>query len=164
MSERSTRRQSNTLNGNWTSENRAPRPQKRALSTWPSREFSIGLLDSAPVTRREEKPWGHEDIWAETDRYVGKILAIKAGHRLSLQYHEIKDETILVVKGELRLTLENDAGELEICSLKPGERRHVIPGRRHRFEAVEDCELIEVSSPELDDVVRLEDDYGRRPE
>ncbi len=113
------------------------------------------------MTRRVEKPWGHEDIWAETDRYLGKILAIRAGHRLSLQLHRQKDETIMVLSGTLCLTLENDAGELEVLELKQGESRRVMPGRRHRFEALEDCELVEVSTAEIDDVVRLEDDYGR---
>jgi mannose-6-phosphate isomerase-like protein (cupin superfamily) len=111
--------------------------------------------------RRVEKPWGHEDIWAETERYVGKILAIEKGRRLSLQLHERKDETILVLRGRLRLELENERGELEASELGVGEARRVRPGRRHRFEAIEDCELVEVSTPELDDVVRLEDDYGR---
>ncbi len=110
---------------------------------------------------RVEKPWGHEDIWARTDRYAGKILSIRKGHRLSLQLHERKDESIYVLTGVLRLTLENEAGQLEVVDLAPGEHRHIAPGRRHRFEAVEDCDLVEVSSPELDDVVRLEDDYGR---
>ncbi len=111
--------------------------------------------------RRVDKPWGHEDIWAETDRYVGKILSIEKGRRLSLQLHERKDETILVIRGRLRLELENDRGQLEASNLGVGDARRVIPGRRHRFEAIDDCELIEVSTPELDDVVRLEDDYGR---
>ena len=113
--------------------------------------------------RRVEKPWGHEDIWAETERYVGKILAIKQGKRLSLQYHEHKDESILVVRGRLLLELENDAGEIEEIELEVGESRRIAPGRRHRFGALEDCELVEVSTPELDDVVRLQDDFGRAP-
>ncbi len=111
--------------------------------------------------RRVEKPWGHEEIWAETERYAGKILFVRGGQRLSLQLHERKDETIYVLRGRLRLTLEDDRGELGRIDLGPGESRRIAPGRRHRFEAVEDCELIEVSSPELEDVVRLEDDYGR---
>jgi mannose-6-phosphate isomerase-like protein (cupin superfamily) len=117
----------------------------------------------ARVSRRVEKPWGHEEIWAETPRYLGKILAIRAGKRLSLQLHRKKDEAIYVLRGTLRLTLENDAGELEVTDLGPGASRRIVPGRRHRFEAVSDCELCEVSSPEIDDVVRLEDDYGRAP-
>jgi mannose-6-phosphate isomerase-like protein (cupin superfamily) len=114
------------------------------------------------VARRVDKPWGWEEIWAENDRYAGKILMIRAGRRLSLQYHEKKDESIYVLAGQLRLTLENGAGELEQADLGPGESRRIPTGRRHRFEAIEDAQLVEVSSPELDDVVRLEDDYGRR--
>jgi len=113
------------------------------------------------MARRVEKPWGYEDIWAETPRYVGKILVIHKGKRLSLQYHERKDESILVVRGRLRLELENDGGVLEVTELAPGESRHIPTGRKHRFAAVEDCELVEVSTPELEDVVRLSDDYGR---
>jgi mannose-6-phosphate isomerase len=115
------------------------------------------------MSRRVEKPWGHEEIWAETPRYLGKILAIRAGQRLSLQLHRQKDEAIYLLRGTLRLTLENDAGELEIRDLEPGDSARIAPGRRHRFEAVVDCELCEVSSPEIDDVVRLQDDYGRAP-
>jgi mannose-6-phosphate isomerase len=115
------------------------------------------------MSRRVEKPWGHEEIWAETPRYLGKILAIKAGHRLSLQLHRQKDEAIYVLRGTLRLTLENDGGELEVIDLGPGASRRIAPGRQHRFEAVSDCELCEVSSPEIDDVVRIQDDYGRVP-
>jgi mannose-6-phosphate isomerase len=113
------------------------------------------------MSRRVEKPWGHEEIWAETPRYLGKILAIRAGQRLSLQLHRVKDEAIYVLRGQLRLTLENDAGELEVRELGPGASAHIATGRRHRFEAVSDCELCEVSTPELDDVVRIDDDYGR---
>jgi len=111
--------------------------------------------------RRVDKPWGHEVIWAQTDRYVGKILVIETGRRLSLQRHEIKDETILVRSGRLRLFLEDDDGVVRENELGPGEHRHVPTGRIHRYEAIERCELIEVSTPELDDVVRLEDDFGR---
>ena len=111
--------------------------------------------------RRVDKPWGHELIWAHTDHYVGKILVIEAGRRLSLQRHEIKDETILVMAGRLRLFLEDDDGVVRASELGPGEFRRVKTGRIHRYEAIERCELIEVSTPELDDVVRLEDDFGR---
>ena len=113
------------------------------------------------MTRRVEKPWGHEDIWAITDRYVGKILSIRQGRRLSLQLHRQKDESIYILRGRLRLTLENETGQLEIEELEPGEARRILPGRQHRFEAIEDTDLLEVSTPELDDVVRLADDYGR---
>jgi mannose-6-phosphate isomerase len=110
---------------------------------------------------RVDKPWGHELIWAHTDRYVGKILVIEAGRRLSLQKHEIKDESILVLSGRLRLTLEDEDGEVRDEVVGPGEHRRVRTGRIHRYEAIERCELIEVSTPELDDVVRLQDDFGR---
>lgn len=118
-----------------------------------------GMRDSS--ARRVDKPWGHELIWAHTDRYVGKVLVIEAGKRLSLQRHEIKDETIYVVGGRLRLFLEDDAGVVRTEELGPGEFRHVATGRIHRYEAIERCELFEVSTPELDDVIRLEDDFGR---
>jgi len=107
-----------------------------------------------------DKPWGHEVWFAQTERYVGKILVIEAGKRLSLQYHRVKDESIYVQEGKLRLTLERD-GELVVEDLGPGEARHIPPGTRHRFEALERCVLCEVSTPEVDDVVRLEDDFGR---
>ena len=113
------------------------------------------------VARRVDKPWGHELIWAHTDRYVGKILVIETGKRLSLQRHEIKDETILVQSGRLRLFLEDDDGVVRESELGPGDARRVATGRVHRYEAIERCELIEVSTPELDDVVRLQDDFGR---
>jgi mannose-6-phosphate isomerase-like protein (cupin superfamily) len=111
--------------------------------------------------RRVDKPWGHELIWAHTDRYVGKVLVIEAGRRLSLQKHEIKDESILVISGRLRLWLEDDDGVVRTRELGPGEASHVATGRTHRYEAIDRCELMEVSTPELDDVVRLEDDFGR---
>ena len=112
-------------------------------------------------TRRVPKPWGHELIWAHTERYVGKVLVIEAGKRLSLQRHEVKDESIYVLSGRLRLLLEDDAGEVRTEELGPGDHRRVETGRIHRYEAIERVELMEVSTPELDDVVRLEDDFGR---
>ena len=112
-------------------------------------------------SRRVDKPWGHELIWAHTDRYVGKVLVIEAGKRLSLQRHRVKDESILVTAGRLRLTLEDESGTLAVEELGVGAHRHVPTGRIHRYEAIERTELIEVSTPELDDVVRLEDDFGR---
>jgi len=120
--------------------------------------MSAGTPDGG---RRVDKPWGHELIWAHTDRYVGKVLVIEAGRRLSLQRHLVKDESILVSAGVLRLHLEDDEGTVCIEELGPGEHRHVPTGRIHRYEAIERCTLIEISTPELDDVVRLEDDFGR---
>ena len=111
--------------------------------------------------RRVEKPWGHELIWAHTDRYAGKVIVVEAGHRLSLQMHETKDESIYIIAGRLRLHLEDGAGVMREHDLGPGDHAHVAVGRRHRFESIETVELIEVSTPELDDVVRLQDDYGR---
>jgi mannose-6-phosphate isomerase len=126
--------------------------------------MAAGSRDARPdggLSRRVDKPWGHELIWAHTPQYVGKILVIETGRRLSLQKHEIKDESIYVAAGRLRLYLEDDEGVIREEELGPGESRHVATGRIHRYEAIERCELIEVSTPELDDVVRLEDDFGR---
>ena len=120
-----------------------------------------GAPDGAPLPRRVDKPWGHEEIWALTDRYCGKILVIEAGRRLSLQLHREKDEWIRVLTGRLRLTLEDHTGHDGVVELGPGDSAHVPVGRRHRYEAIVRTELIEVSTPELDDVVRLQDDYGR---
>jgi mannose-6-phosphate isomerase len=117
--------------------------------------------EQATVPRRVEKPWGSELIWAHTDRYVGKFIVIDTGRRLSLQRHVYKDESILVMTGRLRLTLEDDAGNVTDVELGPGESRRVPTGRIHRMEAIERVELVEVSTPELDDVIRLEDDFGR---
>jgi mannose-6-phosphate isomerase len=119
------------------------------------------IESEAPVPRRIEKPWGHELIWADTDRYVGKFLVIETGKRLSLQFHHVKDEWIQVLKGSLRLTLDGADGELSERTLGPGDGAHIEPGKRHRFEALERVELVEVSTPELTDVVRLDDDFGR---
>ncbi len=113
------------------------------------------------MSRRVEKPWGHEEIWAETDRYVGKILFIKAGERLSLQHHREKDETIRVLTGTMVLELEDESGKLEVIPLKPEMSARIKPGYKHRMTAETNVELLEVSTPELDDVVRHEDDYGR---
>jgi mannose-6-phosphate isomerase-like protein (cupin superfamily) len=110
---------------------------------------------------RVDKPWGYELRWAITDRYLGKIIHVDAGHALSLQYHVQKDEAIFVLSGELDLVLESETGEIETHRLTRGMSARVHPGRRHRFQAVSDVDLCEVSSPEIDDVVRLEDNYGR---
>ncbi|MEJ2678306.1 MAG: cupin domain-containing protein [Gemmatimonadota bacterium] len=111
--------------------------------------------------RKVEKPWGHELIWAHTDRYVGKVLHVKAGHSLSLQYHERKDETIHLLSGEMRFWVGPDVEGLEEVSLPQGESYHITPGTVHRMEAVTDVDILEASTAELDDVVRLEDRYGR---
>jgi mannose-6-phosphate isomerase-like protein (cupin superfamily) len=110
---------------------------------------------------RVDKPWGYELRWAVTDRYLGKLLHIEGGQALSLQYHVQKDESIFVVSGLLDLVLENADGTLETYRLAPGMSARVRSGRRHRFVAVEGTDLFEASSAEIDDVVRLEDRYGR---
>ncbi len=107
------------------------------------------------------KPWGHEVIWAVTKDYVGKILFIKAGHQLSLQFHKVKEETIYMQSGEMRFVIEDDQGQLGEVLLTKGQSCHILPNRKHRMIAVSDCEVFEVSTPHLDDVVRLEDSYGR---
>jgi oxalate decarboxylase/phosphoglucose isomerase-like protein (cupin superfamily) len=116
---------------------------------------------SASGSSRVDKPWGYELRWAITDRYLGKVIHVDAGHALSLQYHVQKDEAILVLRGELDLVLEDGEGELVTHRMGEGMSARVRPGRRHRFVAVTDVDLVEVSSPEIDDVVRLSDDYGR---
>jgi mannose-6-phosphate isomerase len=113
------------------------------------------------MARTVQKPWGHELIWAETPRYVGKILHIKQGEQLSLQYHRVKDETIMVLSGRLRFEHFEDGQPPSSVELQPLEPFHVHPGLRHRMIAVTDTDVVEVSTPELDDVVRLEDRYGR---
>jgi mannose-6-phosphate isomerase len=111
--------------------------------------------------RRVDKPWGYELIFAHTDRYVGKILHVNAGQALSLQYHEIKDETLYLAEGEVELVVEED-GTLVSTVLRGGDSYHIRPFTRHRMVARENgCDIIEVSTPELEDVVRLEDRYGR---
>lgn len=115
----------------------------------------------AAGTHRVDKPWGHELRWAITDRYLGKLIHVTKGHQLSLQYHVQKDESIFIASGLLDLVLEDDSGDVHVHRMTPGMSARVRPGRRHRFIAVEDTDLFEVSSPEIDDVVRLEDSYGR---
>lgn len=106
------------------------------------------------------KPWGHETIWAQSDRYVGKILHINAGHELSVQYHNKKDETVHLLSGEIAYRVKN--GEvLEDVQLRVGESFRITPGTIHQMVALTDCDVLEVSTPELDDVVRLSDKYGR---
>ena len=110
---------------------------------------------------RVEKPWGYELHWARTDRYVGKILHVRAGHALSLQYHNLKDETIYLHAGRMLFEVERD-GMLTTREMAPGDAFHVTPRTVHRMTAIDDCDILEVSTPELDDVVRLEDRYGRK--
>lgn len=108
-----------------------------------------------------EKPWGHEEIFAHTEKYVGKILFVRSGEALSLQYHEVKEETLRVLDGELELVTGSSAEALEMHVLSAGAVFHIPPGTLHRMVALSDCNLLEVSTSHLDDVVRLEDRYGR---
>lgn len=113
--------------------------------------------------KKIEKPWGYELIFAHTERYAGKILHVNAGHALSLQYHNSKDETLYLASGDVEFQVQvQEGGELVAHRLQPGESYRVRPGIKHRMIAgPQGCEFIEVSSPELDDVVRVEDRYGR---
>lgn len=112
---------------------------------------------------RVSKPWGYETIWARTDRYVGKILHIDAGQALSLQYHQVKDETLCLLSGALQLEIGESEDQLAVLRLAPGDSVHVPAGTRHRLTAIEACDVLEASTTELDDVVRLADRYGRAP-
>jgi quercetin dioxygenase-like cupin family protein len=124
----------------------------------------MGNDHKAAATTRVEKPWGHEIIWAHTGDYVGKLLHINAGQALSYQYHDKKEETIYVVSGTLHLHVSDDDSPPSVIELVAGEVFHISPGLRHRFEARQEVDLMEVSTPFLDDVVRLDDRYGRSVE
>jgi mannose-6-phosphate isomerase len=111
--------------------------------------------------QRIEKPWGWELVWAETEQYAGKLLFVRAGHALSLQYHEQKDESWLVQEGRATLEAGTHGAPLESIEIGPGDAFHYRPGTVHRITAVEDTLVLEVSTPHLWDVVRLDDRYGR---
>jgi mannose-6-phosphate isomerase-like protein (cupin superfamily) len=118
------------------------------------------LMSGRSAIKHVPKPWGHETIWAHTDTYVGKILHINAGEALSVQYHTVKDETVFLLAGELIYRVwEGDCPKN--VQLKLGEAFRITPGTIHQMEAVTDCDVLEVSTPHLDDVVRLQDRYGR---
>ncbi len=112
------------------------------------------------LPRKTEKPWGYELLFALTPKYAGKLIFVSKGHRLSLQYHAKKDETIFVHQGQIELEI-SEKGESKSVTLNPGNRIHLSPLTQHRLKAIEDTIIFEVSTPELDDVVRLADDYGR---
>jgi quercetin dioxygenase-like cupin family protein len=118
-------------------------------------------MQNGELPRRIEKPWGHELWFAQTERYAGKLLHVRAGQRLSIQYHEEKDETSYLLSGRLRLSQGPSADSLVTTELEPGAAWRNEPGRVHTIEALEDAIVVEVSTPELDDVVRLADNYGR---
>jgi mannose-6-phosphate isomerase-like protein (cupin superfamily) len=111
--------------------------------------------------RKVEKPWGWELVWAEAEDYVGKLLFVRAGESLSLQYHELKDESWLVQEGRANLELGDVNGELDTFEIVPGDAFRFRPRTVHRVTAVEDTLVVEVSTNHLLDVVRLEDRYGR---
>jgi mannose-6-phosphate isomerase-like protein (cupin superfamily) len=112
--------------------------------------------------RRVKKPWGYEVHWAHTDRYVGKVIHVNRGHALSLQYHNVKDETIHLWSGRIVFEIRR-GGRAVRRTLRPGQSVHITPGTVHRMTALVDSDILEASTPELDDVVRLADDYGRAP-
>ena len=113
------------------------------------------------LPRKTEKPWGYELLFALTPQYAGKILFVKKGHRLSLQYHNEKDETLYIQQGKALLEIENEDGNMVKTEVSSGISFRLPPQKKHRFQAIEDTTFLEVSPPELDDVVRLDDDYGR---
>ena len=124
--------------------------------------MSDGFEPWAYEPRRVDKPWGHELIWALTDVYCGKLLFVRAGHSLSLQMHREKDESWLVQSGRAKVELGREGdGALAVNEVEPGEAFRFPPGTVHRITAIEDTTILEVSTPQLDDVVRLEDNYGR---
>ena len=121
-----------------------------------------GLERFAVEPERVEKPWGYELIWALTDRYCGKLLFIRAGEQLSLQFHTVKDEAWLVYEGRAEVELAPAGEAISVTEVvAPGAAFHFEPGTVHRVRALEDTKILEVSTPELDDVVRLDDRYGR---
>jgi mannose-6-phosphate isomerase len=123
-------------------------------------------MPDAPEIKRAadskvDKPWGYELRWAATDRYLGKILHVKRGEALSLQYHERKDEWLYVAAGAIEMEVGGPDGKLTRHLMSVGDTVHLAPGTRHRITAIEDADIFEVSTPEVEDVVRLEDRYGR---
>jgi len=114
-----------------------------------------------PSHQRVEKPWGYEDLIEVNRRYVVKKLYMERGHRCSLQYHEVKHETIVVLSGRLKLFIGNSISDLTELNLEPGQSVSIAPGVIHRMEALETSEYLEASTPELKDVIRLSDDYRR---
>ena len=137
----------------------APKGHQRAETSVAEVAARSGRVE----VRTVPKPWGHETIWASTDQYVGKILHIRAGHALSVQYHNAKDETIHLLSGEIIYRVQTGPGEddLEDVRLRAGESFRTTPHTIHQMEAVTDCDVLEASSAQLDDIVRLKDRYGR---
>ena len=113
------------------------------------------------IIKKIDKPWGYELLWAQTDKYVGKVLYIRKGHSLSLQYHKVKDETLMLQQGRLILEVHDENGAINEILMTPEQSYRVTPLTKHRMRALEDCKVFEVSTPELDDIVRISDEYGR---
>lgn len=122
----------------------------------------MSKADWVSAVRRQDKPWGHEELFALVDgKFCGKAIHVTSGHALSLQYHEQKEEVISVQSGRLRCEIGRSEDALEVFELLPGESVHLLPGVRHRVTALEDTVMLEASTTQLHDVVRLEDRYGR---
>src|SRR5215208_6043358 len=142
-------------------------PKKKSARTANTGTASVRNRTATPGSGRVEdvhvpKPWGHETIWALSDRYVGKILHINAVHELSVQYHNKKDETAYLLSGEIVYRVQRDTEDtLDDVQLKVGESFRITPGTIHQMVALTDCDVLEVSTPEIADVVRLSDKYGR---
>ena len=117
------------------------------------------MADKLP--RKTEKPWGFELLFAHTPKYAGKVIFVRKGHRFSLQYHRKKDESIYVYEGKALIELEGSDGQMTSATFQSGQGVRIPPLTKHRIQAIEDTTLFEVSTPELEDVTRLEDDYGR---
>jgi mannose-6-phosphate isomerase-like protein (cupin superfamily) len=127
-------------------------------------ELSPNLLDLdrfGVAVERIEKPWGYEIVFAHSERYAGKVIFVRAGEQLSLQFHRTKDETVYVQSGRIELEIGDPGGTLDTEVVGPGHAFRLRPGVVHRWRALEDAVVLEASTPELDDVVRLEDRYGR---
>jgi mannose-6-phosphate isomerase-like protein (cupin superfamily) len=125
----------------------------------------IGNINNMPYVRRVQKPWGWELLWTPRDLpYVGKLLHVNAGHRMSLQVHENKQESWLLISGRAKVSWQNASGEMEECELEPSRGYSCSSGQKHRLAGITECELIEVSTPEVGMTWRLEDDYGRSHE
>lgn len=124
--------------------------------------FDRSAFNNTPFLQRVEKPWGYELLFSPPDRpYAGKLLHLNAGRRISLQYHDTKHETIVLLHGRARLQADDAAGDLAMIEMEPNKGYSNIPGQRHRLIAVDDCDFVEASTPEQGTTYRLEDDSGR---
>jgi len=137
-------------------------PQRRHRSRATAKRSTVKPASGRVKITHVPKPWGHETIWARSERYVGKIIHINAGHELSVQYHNRKDETVYLLSGDIVYRVQRDGDDvLDDVQLKVGESFRITPGTIHQMIALTDCDVLEVSTPEVDDIVRLSDKYGR---